>query len=142
MHAGWAYTPYYLDYLEGVHNALALKHVPHVQPRQDTLAGPKGRRADKVTRLKTQSTAARMQRTVAALKLAACLSAAAGMCMAGALHCDQCRLVPHLCGRCWQCRCPCQAVPIQEVSDVNQAHLLVIFTCVAGMRARRWGRRT
>lgn len=27
---------------------MALKHVPHVQPRNDSLAGPKGRRGDQV----------------------------------------------------------------------------------------------
>lgn len=48
-YTGWAYTPYFLDYLAGVENALALKHVPNVAPRQDWFAGPLGRRADKVT---------------------------------------------------------------------------------------------
>ncbi len=46
--AGWAYTPYFLEYLDGVQNELALRHVPYVAPRQDWLAGPYGRRADKV----------------------------------------------------------------------------------------------
>jgi hypothetical protein len=34
--------------VQGVNNALALKHVPEVPPREDTLAGPKGRRGDQV----------------------------------------------------------------------------------------------
>lgn len=34
--------------MQGVNNALALKHVPEVVPREDTLAGPKGRRGDQV----------------------------------------------------------------------------------------------
>lgn len=37
-------------YLVGVGNALALKHVPEVLPRNDTLAGPMGRRGDQVPR--------------------------------------------------------------------------------------------
>ena len=49
--AGWAYTPYFLEYLDGVQNELALRHVPNVAPRQDWLAGPYGRRADKVPSL-------------------------------------------------------------------------------------------
>ena len=35
-------------YLIGVHNELAPRHIPEVKPRMDTLAGPKGRRADMV----------------------------------------------------------------------------------------------
>ena len=42
---GWAVSAYF-GYLKGVDNALALKHVPHVTPRNDTLAGPMGRRGD------------------------------------------------------------------------------------------------
>lgn len=39
----------YFGYLKGVSNELALKHVPYVVPRNDTLAGPHGRRGDQVT---------------------------------------------------------------------------------------------
>lgn len=39
----------YFGYLKGVKNELALKHVPQVLPRNDTLAGPIGRRGDQVT---------------------------------------------------------------------------------------------
>ena len=46
--AGWAYSPYFMELLEGVQNALALRHVPEVAPRQDWFAGSEGRRADKV----------------------------------------------------------------------------------------------
>ncbi|KXZ52846.1 hypothetical protein GPECTOR_8g229 [Gonium pectorale] len=35
-------------YMIGVNNELALRHIPHVAPRNDTLAGPYGRRADQV----------------------------------------------------------------------------------------------
>ncbi len=45
--AGWAVSAFY-GYLQGVSNDLALKHVPHVLPRNDTLAGPLGRRGDQV----------------------------------------------------------------------------------------------
>ncbi|CAL8472254.1 g11796 [Coccomyxa elongata] len=45
---GWAYSPYFMELLEGVQNALALRHVPDVAPRQDWFAGNEGRRADKV----------------------------------------------------------------------------------------------
>ena len=34
--------------LQGVNNELALKYIPAVEPRDDTFAGPKGRRADQV----------------------------------------------------------------------------------------------
>ena len=37
-----------LSGVQGVNNALALKHVPEVPPREDELAGPKGRRGDQV----------------------------------------------------------------------------------------------
>ena len=36
----------FYGYLKGVNNELALKHVPEVEPRNDTLAGPRGRRGD------------------------------------------------------------------------------------------------
>jgi hypothetical protein len=45
--AGWAVSAFY-GYLQGVNNDLALKHVPHVIPRKDNLAGPAGRRGDQV----------------------------------------------------------------------------------------------
>jgi hypothetical protein len=35
-------------YMIGVANELAVRHIPHVAPRNDTLAGPYGRRADQV----------------------------------------------------------------------------------------------
>ena len=38
----------YFGYMKGVNNKLALKHIPEVLPRNDTLAGPKGRRSDMV----------------------------------------------------------------------------------------------
>ncbi len=45
--SGWAYSGYYFyEILKGCSNELADKHIAQVQPRQDTLAGPKGRRAD------------------------------------------------------------------------------------------------
>ncbi len=44
---GWAVSAYF-GYLKGVYNELALKHVPHVAPRNDTRAGPVGRRGDQV----------------------------------------------------------------------------------------------
>ncbi|BDA42986.1 Peptidyl serine alpha-galactosyltransferase [Coccomyxa sp. Obi] len=44
---GWAVSAYF-GYLKGVSNELALKHVPYVVPRNDTLAGPRGRRGDQV----------------------------------------------------------------------------------------------
>lgn len=34
--------------MAGVNNALAEKHVPYVKPRKDWLAGPEGRKADRV----------------------------------------------------------------------------------------------
>ncbi len=34
--------------LQGVNNELALKYIPTTEPRDDTFAGPKGRRADQV----------------------------------------------------------------------------------------------
>ena len=44
---GWAISAYF-GYLKGVSNELALRHVPHVLPRNDTKAGPVGRRGDQV----------------------------------------------------------------------------------------------
>jgi hypothetical protein len=44
---GWAASGKY-DYLAGVYNELADTFVPNVVPRDDELAGPKGRRADQV----------------------------------------------------------------------------------------------
>ncbi|EFJ40854.1 hypothetical protein VOLCADRAFT_121680 [Volvox carteri f. nagariensis] len=38
-------------YMIGVANELAVRHIPHVPPRNDTLAGPYGRRADQAYRL-------------------------------------------------------------------------------------------
>ena len=38
----------YFSYMKGVKNRLAMKHIPHVLPRNDTLAGPTGRRSDQV----------------------------------------------------------------------------------------------
>jgi len=38
----------FFGYMKGVNNRLALKHVPEVDPRNDTLAGPVGRRGDQV----------------------------------------------------------------------------------------------
>lgn len=47
--AGWAYSGYYFyEILKACSNELAAKHIPQVQPREDTLAGPEGRRADTV----------------------------------------------------------------------------------------------
>ena len=39
----------FFGYLKGVQNELALKHIPHVKPRNDTLAGPVGRMGDMVS---------------------------------------------------------------------------------------------
>ncbi|KAL4443932.1 hypothetical protein ABPG75_011669 [Micractinium tetrahymenae] len=38
----------YFGYMKGVKNQLAMKHVPYVKPRNDTIAGPRGRRGDQV----------------------------------------------------------------------------------------------
>ncbi|KAL4451469.1 hypothetical protein ABPG75_007131 [Micractinium tetrahymenae] len=38
----------FFGYMIGVNNELALRHVPEVQPRQDDVAGPPGRRGDQV----------------------------------------------------------------------------------------------
>lgn len=40
----------FFAYLDGVHNALAGTHVPEVAPRNDTRAGPEGRRGDQARR--------------------------------------------------------------------------------------------
>ena len=45
---GWAVSAFF-GYLKGVQNELALKHIPHVKPRNDTLAGPVGRMGDMVS---------------------------------------------------------------------------------------------
>lgn len=37
------------SYMIGVANDLAMRHVPEVKPRNDTLAGPFGRRGDQVS---------------------------------------------------------------------------------------------
>lgn len=42
---GWAVAAFF-GYMKGVNNKLALKHVPEVLPRNDSLAGPIGRRGD------------------------------------------------------------------------------------------------
>ena len=47
LHRGLAMAQFY-SYLKGVNNELALKHVPEVIPRNDTIGGPRGRRADMV----------------------------------------------------------------------------------------------
>lgn len=45
---GWAVSHMY-HYLQGVDNELAERHIPEIMPRQDRLAGPLGRRSDKVS---------------------------------------------------------------------------------------------
>jgi hypothetical protein len=47
---GQAVSAFY-GYLKGVNNELALKHVPEIEPRNDTLAGPLGRRGDQARNL-------------------------------------------------------------------------------------------
>lgn len=42
---GWGVSAFF-GYMKGVYNELALKHVPEVLPRNDSLAGPPGRRGD------------------------------------------------------------------------------------------------
>jgi hypothetical protein len=44
---GWAVGAQY-TYLIGVINDLADRHIPEVAPRNDSFAGPKGRRSDQV----------------------------------------------------------------------------------------------
>lgn len=44
---GWAVGARY-TYMIGVANELATRHIPEIAPRNDSLAGPKGRRADQV----------------------------------------------------------------------------------------------
>lgn len=44
---GWAIGAMY-TYMIGVNNELAVRHVPEIAPRNDTLAGPEGRRGDQV----------------------------------------------------------------------------------------------
>lgn len=45
---GWAVSARY-DYMIGVNNELADRHIPEIPRRNDTLAGPLGRRSDKVS---------------------------------------------------------------------------------------------
>ena len=44
---GWAISAFF-TYMKGVSNELAMRHVPHVLPRTDNLAGQPGRRGDQV----------------------------------------------------------------------------------------------
>lgn len=44
---GWAISAFF-TYMKGVSNELAIRHVPHVVPRTDNLAGQPGRRGDQV----------------------------------------------------------------------------------------------
>lgn len=44
---GWAISARY-DYMIGVNNELADRHIPEIPKRNDSLAGPLGRRSDKV----------------------------------------------------------------------------------------------
>lgn len=44
---GWAISAFF-TYMKGVSNELAMRHVPHVVPRIDNLAGQPGRRGDQV----------------------------------------------------------------------------------------------
>lgn len=44
---GWAVSAFF-SYMIGVGNELAMRHVPQVVPRTDSLAGPPGRRGDQV----------------------------------------------------------------------------------------------
>lgn len=44
---GWAVGAKY-DYMIGVNNELADRHIPEIEKRTDTLAGPAGRRSDRV----------------------------------------------------------------------------------------------
>ncbi len=46
--AGQAHTPYHFEVMTGVSGELAERHVPFVKPRMDWLAGPEGRKADRV----------------------------------------------------------------------------------------------
>jgi hypothetical protein len=46
---GWAISARY-DYMVGVNNELADRHIPEIGRRNDTLAGPLGRRSDKVSK--------------------------------------------------------------------------------------------
>ena len=49
--AGQAHTPYHFEVMAGVNNELAERHVPYVEARTDWLAGPEGRKADRVRTL-------------------------------------------------------------------------------------------
>ena len=44
-HAGWAVSGFY-GYLKGVQNEMADKYLPSIAPRNDSLAGPQGRKSD------------------------------------------------------------------------------------------------
>lgn len=46
--AGQAHTPYHFEVMTGVTGELAERHVSYVKPRRDWLAGPEGRKADRV----------------------------------------------------------------------------------------------
>ena len=41
----------FYGYLKGVNNELADKYLPNVSPRNDSLAGPMGRKSDQVSKL-------------------------------------------------------------------------------------------
>ena len=47
INAGWAVSGFY-GYLKGVQNELADKYLPNIAPRNDSLAGPQGRKSDQV----------------------------------------------------------------------------------------------
>lgn len=47
-HTKHGYVIHRYTYMIGVNNELALRHIPDIAPRNDTLAGPMGRRADMV----------------------------------------------------------------------------------------------
>ena len=47
VHRGYARSSEF-GYMKGCCNELALHHIPEVLPRNDTLAGPYGRRSDMV----------------------------------------------------------------------------------------------
>ena len=57
---GWGLSAYF-SYLKGVSNELAMKHVPWVAPRNDTYAGPVGRRGDMVRSTHSSFLAALLQ---------------------------------------------------------------------------------
>ena len=47
VHRGYARSSEF-NYMKGCCNELALRHIPEVAPRNDTLGGPYGRRSDMV----------------------------------------------------------------------------------------------